>query len=247
MKRLAIDIETSPNLADVWGLWNQNVSLSQLRESTRMLCFAAQWEEEGRDDSPMFFSEWEHGPELMAACAHQLLDDADVVVHYNGRKFDIPHLNREFLEHGFEPPSPYKQVDLMREIKKTFRLPSYKLAYVAPTFGVGEKVSHEGHELWVKVMAGDRQAQLDMQYYCERDTELLFPLYRKVLPWIETPNAALDGESQVCTACGSASLRPQGFALLRTGKYQRFQCRDCGKWSRGTKRIAAADITPVAS
>ena len=69
MKILAIDIETSPNLADVWGLWQQNVSLNQLRESTRMLCFAAQWQGSKRIT---FASEWGDGPDMQRQ-AHEML------------------------------------------------------------------------------------------------------------------------------------------------------------------------------
>lgn len=241
MRRLAIDIETSPNLADVWGLWNQNVGLNQLRESTRMLCFAAQFE----DEPVQFWSEWEHGRYDMAYAAWALLDQADVLIHYNGRKFDRRHLNREMREQGHEPPSPYKQIDLLKEIKKEFSFPSYKLEYVAQAMGVGEKVKHEGHELWVKVMAGDPVARAQMQVYNCKDTELMFPLYYAVRPWIASPNAAIGAEVDACSSCGSADVRREGYANLLTGRYQRFQCRDCGTWSRSTKRSEGASLTRV--
>jgi hypothetical protein len=242
MRRLAIDIETSPLLADVWGIWQQNVSLSQLRENARVLCFAAQWEGE----RVRFYSEWTHGLDMIRA-AHELLDQADEVIHYNGVRFDTPHLNRELLLGGYDPPSPFKQVDLYRETKSTFSFPSYKLEYVAQALGVGAKVKHSGHELWIRVMAGDRSAQREMQRYNERDTELLFPLYYKVRPWITGPShGALTGED-VCPACGSDDLRREGHAILLTGKYQRYQCRECGTWSRGTRRVSGTGITRVAS
>lgn len=243
MKTLAIDIETSPSLADVWGLWNNNVSLSQLRESSRMLCFAAQWEGEKR---VQFFSEWGDGPDMQRV-AHELLSEADAVIHYNGQRFDVPHINRELLLAGYDPPSPYKQIDLYREVKGTFSFPSYKLEYVAKALGVGEKVKHEGHELWVKVLSGDRKARRDMRTYNIRDVELLFPLYYKLRPWIGGPNAgALEG-ADVCPSCGSTDLRREGHAITLTGRYQRYQCRECGTWSRATRREASTGITRVAS
>ena len=244
MKILAIDIETSPNLADVWSLWNQNVSLSQLRESQRMLCFAAQFE---GDRKPVFYSEWSHGAESMAYAAHEMLSKADAVLHYNGARFDVPHLNREMLNVGLQPPAPYKQIDLYKEVKAAFSFPSYKLAYVAKALGVGEKIEHEGHELWVKVLAGDRAARRTMRTYNCRDVELLFPLYYKLRPWIAGPNhGALEGRD-VCPTCGSEDLRREGYALTLTGKYQRYQCRKCGGWSRATHRESATGITRVAS
>ena len=79
---------------------------------------------------------------------HGLLNDADAVVHYNGTKFDIPTLNKEFLLHSFNPPSPYKQIDLLRVVRSNFRFPSNKLDYVAQRLNLGKKHEHEGHELW---------------------------------------------------------------------------------------------------
>ncbi len=43
MKILLLDIESSPNTAHVWGLWQQNVSINQLMESSYVLCYAAKW------------------------------------------------------------------------------------------------------------------------------------------------------------------------------------------------------------
>lgn len=40
MRILTLDLETSPNIAHVWGLWQQNVSLNQLMESTQVISWA---------------------------------------------------------------------------------------------------------------------------------------------------------------------------------------------------------------
>ena len=46
MRTLLLDVETSPNTAHVWGLWQQTVSLNQLMESSRVMCWAAKWVDE---------------------------------------------------------------------------------------------------------------------------------------------------------------------------------------------------------
>ena len=79
---------------------------------------------------------------------HSLLDEADAVCHYNGTKFDMPTLNKEFLVHRMTPPPPMKQIDLLRVVKSQFRFPSNKLDYVAQRLGLGKKKDHEGHTLW---------------------------------------------------------------------------------------------------
>ena len=99
MRRLTIDIETRPNLAHVWGLWDQNVGINQLIEPVEMICFAAKWYHQ---KSVEFYSVHHDGIDVMRAQAYRLLNEADVIIHYNGRSFDIPHLNRELILGGYQ-------------------------------------------------------------------------------------------------------------------------------------------------
>ena len=235
MKILLLDIESSPNTAHVWGLWQQNVSINQLMESSYVLCYAAKWL--GEDDIH-FDSVHQSKPKKMLKGIHVLLDQADAVVHYNGTKFDIPTLNKEFILHGYNPPSPYKQIDLLRVVRSNFRFPSNKLDYVSQRLGLGSKHEHEGHDLWVKCMNGDKDAWKRMENYNVQDVVLLERLYDKLLPWIKNhPNQNLFSESVCCPTCGHGHLQKRGTAVSSTGTYQRYQCRACGTWSQGTKSI----------
>jgi DNA polymerase elongation subunit (family B) len=233
MKILHLDIESSPNTAHVWGLWQQNVSINQLMESSYVLCYAAKWQDE---EDIYFDSVHQSKPKAMLKGIHGLLDSADAVVHYNGTKFDIPTLNKEFILHGFNPPSPYKQIDLLRVVRSNFRFPSNKLDYVAQRLNLGKKHEHEGHELWVKCMNGDKDAWKRMEDYNIQDVVLLEQLYHKLLPWIKNhPNQNLFSDSVGCPTCGSHHLQKRGTAISTTGTYQRYQCKSCGSWSQGTK------------
>lgn len=238
MKILLLDIESSPNTAHVWGLWQQNVSINQLMESSYVLCYAAKWYGE---KEVMFDSVHQSRPKTMLKGIHGLLNDADAVVHYNGTKFDIPTLNKEFLLHSFNPPSPYKQIDLLRVVRSNFRFPSNKLDYVAQRLNLGKKHEHEGHELWVKCMNGDKDAWKRMEKYNIQDVVLLENLYGHLLPWIKShPNHNLFSDGHVCPNCSSSSLQRRGTAISATGTYQRYQCRSCGTWSQSTKSIKSS-------
>lgn len=238
MKILLLDIESSPNTAHVWGLWQQNVSINQLMESSYVLCYAAKWL--GQKDV-LFDSVHQSRPKTMLKGIHGLLNDADAVVHYNGTKFDIPTLNKEFLLHSFNPPSPYKQIDLLRVVRSNFRFPSNKLDYVAQRLNLGKKHEHEGHELWVKCMNGDKDAWKRMEKYNIQDVVLLENLYGHLLPWIKShPNHNLFSDGHVCPNCSSSSLQRRGTAISATGTYQRYQCRSCGTWSQSTKSIKSS-------
>jgi len=113
MKILLIDIETAPNVAHVWGLWQQNVGLPQIIDAGYVLCWSAKWLD---NDEVMFSSTFHDGREQMLSKIHELLDEADAVIHYNGTKFDIPTLHKEFLLDGFAPPSPIKEIDLLKTV-----------------------------------------------------------------------------------------------------------------------------------
>ncbi len=245
MKTLYIDVETAPNLAHVWGLFRQTVSISQLMESSRVICFAAKWR---GDRKVTFHSEFTSGREVMLDVIHSMMDEADVLVHYNGNSFDVPTINKEFVLRGMTPPAPAQQLDLYRVIRKKFRFPSNKLAYVSQALGLVGKLPHEGHELWVKCLAGDPKAWRVMERYNKRDVTLLEDLHDAVLPWISNhPNARLVNDDEgVCPNCGTSSLRKEGFTYTQVGKYQRFQCRNCGAWSRSGRRSAGTDLRGTA-
>src|SRR5574343_566754 len=168
MKILFLDIETAPNTAYVWRLFKENVSLKALIESSYVLCWAAKW----IDERDIMFGSVQEGAFQMLSRVHDLLDKADVVVHFNGKSFDIPTLNREFLLFGLHPPAPYKQVDLMLVAKDKFRFVSNKLDHIAEQLQVGKK--HDTtFELWVGCMNDDPEAWEIMEKYNKQDVLLL--------------------------------------------------------------------------
>lgn len=227
MKILAIDCETTPNLAYVWSLWKQNVAINQIKQPGEILCWAARW----IGSKKMLF---DSGPDRIRN-AWELLDEADAVVHYNGTDFDIPNFNREFLQAGLKPPSPFKEIDLLKVARKRFAFPSNKLEYVSQALGIGQKVKHTGFELWLGCMKGDPKAWRLMEKYNRQDVALLETLYAKLLPWIEGhPNVALFDDARVpsCPNCGGTRLRNKGYHYTATQAYRRWHCRDCGAYPR---------------
>ncbi len=245
MKILTLDIECSPNLAYVWGLFNQNVSLAQLVDTGEVISFAAKWH--GKKQV-LFFSTYHDGKAAMLQAAHDLLTEADVVVGYNSKRFDMIHLNKEFVLAGMLPPAPYQQVDLLNVVRRQFRFTSNKLDHVAQKLGLGAKTSHTGFQLWVDCMAGKEAAWNLMRRYNRQDVVITEKLYDKLLPWIHNHPATglVDGlREDNCPNCGSVDLKREGFAFTNLGKFQRFSCNRCGKWSRSGKRVDNVDIRGI--
>lgn len=244
MRTLIIDIETSPLVVHSWGLFKQTIGINQIMEATRVIAVAAKWHGEKK---VMFFSEFHDGREAMIEKTYALLDEADVAVHFNGKTFDIPHLNREFVLAGLNPPSPYKQVDLLETVKRQFRFPSNKLAYVTEKLGLSGKMVNSGHSLWVRCMEGDAKAWAEMKRYAVQDVRVEEELYDRLLPWIPShPHRGLyDSRPECCPRCGGTTLHSRGKAYTPLGVFNQYQCQDCGGWSRGGKRLETVEVRAV--
>lgn len=232
MKILLLDIETAPHRVYAWGLWDQNIGLNQIEEVGYTMCWSAKWL--GQKEI-MFSSIHETTKRKMLKGIYDLLNEADVVVHFNGKKFDIPTLNKEFILQGWPPPSPATQVDLYSAAKSRFRFPSNKLSYICGELELGDKVEHKGMELWRECMAGNDKAWDTMKRYNKQDIRLLEGLYMKMKPWLPNhPNYAVFDDIGKCRCpnCGSTDVQKRGFYHTKTMRYQRYQCMGCGAWSR---------------
>ena len=233
---LILDIENAPNLAYVWRLYDENVSLDLLVKEHYILSWAAKWY---GDDEIMFDSLYESSAKHMLTGMHRLLNEADLVVHFNGKKHDIPFLNREFIKLGLAPPAPYKQIDLLTTVRTQFKFPSNRLVYVSEALGLGKKTEHEGYPLWVKCMAGNAKAWATMRQYNMQDVALTEKLYTKIRPWIRNhPNLGVyQANALVCPVCAGTHYTKRKTTVTKDRVYTQYQCKTgtCRAWFRDTK------------
>lgn len=248
LKVLFFDIECSMAKVYTYGIFDQNIPISNIIEHPRMIAFSAKWY--GKKNV-IFKSEFHQSRKEMLEEMHALLDEADVVVGFNSKSFDVKWVNSEFAVEGMPPPSPYKQIDMRTEVKRNFRFISGKLDYIADRILDDKKIDYNMARMWVKVdnpntPEADRKKEWDaMAKYAKKDTVLLEPLLEELLPWIKMPHPVRhqeDPEQPLCHSCGSENIQRRGRALTLTGAYVRLWCRDCGNWMRGTVRESASTV-----
>lgn len=228
-KVLTVDIETSPAVVMAWGLWDQNIATSQIVEPSRVLCFAAKWYHEKR---VLFGSEFHHGREQFLEQAWNLFNDADAVITYNGIKFDIPHLQREWMLLGWGPPSPWVDIDLLRTFRSRAKFMSNKLGFITESLGLETKLDTGGQSLWNRVLAGERKAWDEFKAYNKQDVVITELLFRQVKNWVKGPHfGLLSGDPAACYSCGSIELVPAGVVFTKTAKYPKMVCV-CGAWNK---------------
>lgn len=236
-KILLLDIETAPHKGYFFGTHNQNIPIAMIEEPTYTLSWCAKW----LGEEKVYFQKV--GSKGFIENIHRMVDKADGVVHYNGKSFDMKHLNREFLLAGMPPPSPYNNIDLLGTIRTNFKFASNKLAWTSLAMGYEGKVNHRGIQLWFDCMDNKASAWREMKEYNVQDVLLLEEMFEDLKPWITSlPNYAMwtDNSDPTCRNCGSTNLHSRGLQRTMARIYQRYQCQDCFKWQRSPKQVEVA-------
>ena len=225
-KILTIDIERLPGTAYVWEPKTRYIPARNFVEWPRLLCFAARWY---GDKSMIFEAEW-LDRERMIKRAYALYNEADVVVTFNGVRFDNKHLKSDWLEAGMPPPLPWKDLDLFHQVKQ-FGFESKSLDSVTRRLGRPGKLLSYNMDLAWSAVGGDKEAQAELEEYNHGDVELTEWLHDRLLGWMPgAPFKGAFGDEKVCNQCASTNLTLQHTKKYRAVvlDYALYRCDDCG-------------------
>jgi hypothetical protein len=249
-KILIFDIETAPLRSYTWGVWKQNVAPVQIISDWFMLTWAAKWLFEDDIMSGKLTSEEviAEDDKRITKGIWELLDEADIVIAHNAKKFDVKRLNTRFLLHGLNPPMPYQIIDTLDTARKQFSIVHNRLDYINEILGLGRKKDTGGFDLWVDCMKGDKVALSNMEEYNIQDVAILEETYLILRPWIRShPNIGLYIEQDVdaCPNCGSEALAWGGTPYTTTAnRYESFRCGSCGSLGRSARAMSTDKILP---
>ena len=232
---LVLDIETKLVETVTFGIRDQHLTHKQItNDDGGRLLHMVGYKWVGQRKTTVL-TEWDQGYRGMMEGVHEALCEADAVVSYNGASFDMPKIEGQFALLGMGLPPAPTQLDLYKAVRK-FGFICNKLDYVAPLFGLGGKVKHEGLEMWKAVKDGCPKARAKMARYCAGDVRLTEELYHRLKPYIRNhPRLRSGGE---CSSCQSNNVQYRGFNYSKAFKTERVFCLDCRSWTTG-KRTAA--------
>lgn len=244
-KVLVFDIETSPIVAYVWGLWDQNIGLNMIKEDWYVMSFAAKWLDDPASKT-MYFDQRGMSPQnddiILLKAIWQLLDEADIVITQNGKSFDQKKLNARFIQQGLQPVSSFRHIDTLQIAKKHFKFTSNKLEYLTDKLCVNyKKLSHgkfAGFSLWKECMDDNLKAWKEMEKYNKYDVLSLEELYYKLIPYDNGINFNVyhDSHDHIC-GCGSTESLENGYYFTNTGKFQKYKCLSCGHETRSKENL----------
>lgn len=173
-KILTLDIETSPALIWAWDVYETNAI--KVEKQWSILCIGYKWK--GKKVKILYGKEKD-----IARKIRDLLDEADIVIGHNHKKFDLKKINTKILKYGIPPPSTYKTVDTLTNARKYLGLLSNKLGDIGEFYEIGEKIRTD-KELWFDYMNGIKSRQRQMHRYCMNDVVLTEKWYDLLLPWL---------------------------------------------------------------
>lgn len=228
-KILLFDIETSPATALVWGGRKYEVDILKFVKNWEVMSVA--WKYLGEKKTYCLTAPECGGKDdkRLVREIHKLLTSADIVVGHNAISFDIKKIRARAVFHGMEPIHELSVIDTKRVAKSHFGFDSNSLDDLGEYLKVGRKMKHEGLELWLKCMKGDKKAWANLKSYNKQDVELLEKVYLKLRPSI--PNhpsvALLRDHGPGCPHCGSEDITRNGTRVRFKTIAQRWVCHSC--------------------
>lgn len=239
-KILIFDVETLPLIVPVWQVYDVNVGMNHIIKDWCILSWSAQWvgddrimnsiltpsEAKDRDDRRVVLEIW------------RLLEEADVVVAHNGKRFDIKKLNTRFWYHKLGKPTSYKVIDTLTAARAVFGLTFNKQDFIARFLGLQEKLD-TNMQLWLDCDAGNREALLYMQEYNDQDVRMLNDIYMEMRPWITGhPDLRVyTRDLNSCPVCMKHDFENVGLFVADVRRYEEFRCHDCGATWHSSKAL----------
>ena len=163
-------------------------------------------------------------------------NQADMVVGINNDKFDNRWINARASKYGFYVNMHVKSLDLQKQARRFFYLPSYTLKFLCRHFDVTMKLSHEGIIMWDKIQTGTPEEQEEylgkMEKYNRGDIVSTEEVYLKMIPYlnhISHLGVVRGGNKFSCKHCGGTNIELVNTVYTSAGTIQRImRCKDDG-------------------
>jgi uncharacterized protein YprB with RNaseH-like and TPR domain len=108
------------------------------------------------------------------------IEEADILVSYNGKRFDLPFLNARLVRFDKKPIIGKKHIDLFFVSKFQLKLSNWSLDALAKHLNLPVQKTRMEGEQWTKAMTGDPEALQYIIDHCVLDVKVLEQVFKKV-------------------------------------------------------------------
>lgn len=231
-KILVFDIETKPIKVWTFRIGSKiRIGCEQIVEGERfdILCIGYQWLHEKTAHVLSCDLKTLDSSAMMEEFS-KIAESADVVIGHNSDSFDIKQINTQRMMHGQKAISWPTSEDTLKQCRKHFAFPSYKLAYIAKLLGGEGKVPMELSDWTTIVDKRCPKTMAKMLRYCKRDVSETADVVRKIDPYVDhkaSRSVIVNGHKVGCPSCGNLKSVSKGVYVLNANR-QRRQCSACG-------------------
>lgn len=240
---LFFDCETKPVRFWAWRTGKQHLTHEQIARGEKfdIICIAYKWL--GKPGvSTLDWGLNAQDSSKMIETFTKVVESADLAVGHNGDNFDLKQINTQRLIHQQPPIAWPTTEDTLKQFRKHFAFPSYRLDYLAKLL-TGSGKDRMGFEDWLDIVVDKKPKALNkMLRYCARDVRKLEQIYLQAAKYF-TPKinsgVVIHGNPDACPRCGSYAVLSKGHITLAAGRYRRYSCRSCWHVYRSRTKLSA--------
>ena len=251
------DLESSLMGTLTFGLWNQNISGNRITKHSHLLSNSWAFNDEPPQGVRLSPEDVAEGNDLLVVVdTIRAIEKADLIISFNGKKFDVPLLKTRALLHGLPPIKFPPHLDLMQEAKRNFRFPSNSMQNISLYLGEHGKLATSGRNLWERCYHYQNyddcnEALAQMLEYGLRDIDATRDLHKRLQGWFKSPvNIGLitkeingvntkDNHDLLCPHCSSKDVDKIGSkAYTSVSSFNIYRCGNSA--CRGLSRDNAA-------
>lgn len=159
------DIEAS-NLSPIFG---------------EMLCACVKWNDH---EDIVTLVGGRTGDKKAAQSLRRELEQADFVVGYYSRRFDLPYLNTRLYTHKLAPVGLIRHIDLYPYVRGHLKLTRNRLENVEVLLEGKTEKTHIEPTIWLQALRGNPKAVAYVVDHCQRDVLILERVFNQLVGFI---------------------------------------------------------------
>lgn len=208
-KVLIYDIETSKTPFELWWSGKQFVNGNSAMDDSKIVTISYKWL--GSDIVHSLTWDYNKCDKTLIEEFLEVYNKADMIVGINNDKFDNKFINTRAAKFNLTVNLHVKSLDIQKECRKLFRLPSYSMRYLGRYFEVPiQKMKVHLEDIWEDLVYGTKEeskkAMCLLVEYNVQDILTTEQLYLRLQRYLKHPvhfGVLNSKENTNCPICGS--------------------------------------------
>lgn len=245
------DLESSLLEGYFFRIWQENIPMRRIKKQAHLLSASFAYNDEPVQGYRLTPEQVKTGDDFDVVCkVVEAVNNCDLMVTFNGKRFDVKLLNTRALFWGLPPVKAPKHIDLFEQSKRVFKFPSNSMQNVSMYLGENGKLETSGSNLWERCAEWENyeeceKALIEMVTYGNQDIEATRDLYKRFQGWMKgVPNLGVitnevtENKTLRCIHCGSDDVFPLDQKTYTS--VSSFDLYRCGNEScRGISRVTS--------